>query len=504
MDGNKERMNVLFMMMDGFRPEMGAYMHLRKEVPWLNPKVKTPNLDKLASEGMLFERAFVQFGRCTASRSSMFVGRRPDSTHVMDGNAWIRDVAGENIITLPQYFKEHGYRTYGFGKAFCRTFPGENESDKWKSWDEYWKIPHESRSYSWKSYSKENREKEPLWDDQLLDHVIDVIDEHTSNVTDPFFIFAGFKKPHLPLIVPEEYFEEYPVNETERAVNEYPPKNVPEHAYPYEISGEIFSYGDMVEFEDTWNENQKLPDEPAMNLKRAYYAGITYIDHQIGEIMKKLESSGLKKHTIIVFAADHGIHLGENGIWGKFTNFEVSTRIPLILKIPGLTKPHSKSRNFVELVDIFPTLIEAAQLPPAPMCPRDSNGWAFCTEGVSLLPLLTCQHNIPWKNRVFWQGRWEYDNAKYTAYTVRTDDYRYTEYIEHTHGAPKQWPSQVFASELYHSAVDPGENFNVCQNESYADIISELSEKLHQGWASALPLDGQSKSSSRLVNLPTI
>ncbi|ELU15332.1 hypothetical protein CAPTEDRAFT_203120 [Capitella teleta] len=162
------------------------------------------------------------------------------------------------------------------------------------------------------------------------------------------------------------------------------------------------------------------------------------------EIMKKLESSGFKKHTIIVFAADHGIHLGENEFWEKFTNFEVSARISLIFKIPGLTKPHSKSRNFVELVDIFPTLIEAAQLPPAPMCPRDSNGWAFCTEGVGLLPLLTCQQNIPWKNRVFWQGRWECDNAKYIAYTVRTDDYRYTENIERTHGAPKHWPSQVF------------------------------------------------------------
>ncbi|ELT96672.1 hypothetical protein CAPTEDRAFT_144178 [Capitella teleta] len=479
-------MNVLFMMMDGFRTEIGAYMHLIKEQPWLNVKVKTPNLDKLAKEGMLFERAFANFGRCSASRTSMFVGRRPDSTHVYDGVPWLRDILGETIITLPQYFKQNGYRTYGLGKSYCPGYGSDN--DETKSWDVMWKIGAEDdEESSWKAYSQEEREDEPLLDDVLLDKVQDVID-HSKNREEPFFLFSGFKRPHLPMIVPEKYLDLYPVAEIRRAPNEYRPNNTLDINPGYHDNDEFFYADDMNKSRHNYNsDNMAIEEDMAIGLRRAYYACVSYIDDLIGGVMKKLDASGLRKNTIVLFAADHGVHLGENGLWGKDTSFEVSTRIPLIMTIPGVTKPNTRARNFVELVDVFPTLVEAAQLPPIPLCPEVSTGWEFCTEGVSFLSILNGTEPKHWKNRVFWQGRWEHEDERFRALTVRTDDYRYTEYVLHTDGKVIHWPDSPKATELYYKPTDPGENNNLWNNASYASVIQELSQKLHKGWRSGLP-----------------
>ncbi|ELU13352.1 hypothetical protein CAPTEDRAFT_1416 [Capitella teleta] len=479
-------MNVLFMMMDGFRTEIGAYMHLIQEQPWLNIKVKTPNLDKLAKEGMLFERAFANFGRCSASRSSMFVGRRPDSVKIYDEISWIRDILGENLITLPQYFKENGYRSYGFGKTYCPVTGGDR--DKLKSWDVLWTIGKERRRVSWGVYTKHQSQDSPLKDDILLDKVMNTIEDHRRNITNPFFLFAGFKKPHLPFIAPEEYFDLYPTEEMKTSPNEYRPKNTPDTNPGQHHNEEFFWYKDMWKTRDSYGpDNIAIEPEVAIALRRAYYACVSYIDHLIGKIMNKLEESGLKNNTIILFAADHGVHLGENGMWGKDTSFEVSTRVPMLLKIPGVTKPNSRTRHFVEIVDIFPTLVDAAQLPPVPLCPEDSRGLGLCTEGVSFLPLLIDGEPKHWKTRVFWQGRWIHDHQRYRAHTVRTDEYRYTEYVPHTDGAVREWPEVPKATELYHKATDPGENNNLWNNVSYADVIKDLSRKLHAGWRSALP-----------------
>ncbi|ELT96484.1 hypothetical protein CAPTEDRAFT_216014 [Capitella teleta] len=485
MDGKPKKMNVLFMMMDGFRTEIGAYMHLIQEQPWLNLKVKTPNLDKLAKEGMLFERAFANFGRCSASRSSMFVGRRPDSVNIYDGIPWIRDVLGENVITLPQYFRGNGYRSYGFGKTYCPT--RGSDRDKLKSWDVLWTIGPEKHLTSWRAYTKEEREEEPLKDDILLEKVGEIIGNHSQNNSTPFFLFAGFKKPHLPLIVPEEYFDLYPIKEMKRAPNEHRPNNTLDMNPGYHHNEEFFMYEDMKKAKDFYGKDSMAVEEnAAVAVRRAYYACVSYIDHLIGEIMKKLEDSRLKNNTIVLFAADHGVHLGENGMWGKDTSFEVSTRVPMLLKIPGVTKPNSRTRHFVEIVDIFPTLVDAAQLPPVPLCPEESRGWGLCTEGVSFLPLLTGKEPKHWKNRVFWQGRWFHDQTRYRAHTVRTDEYRYTEYVPHTNGAVREWPKIPKATELYHKATDPGENNNLWNNASYADVIKDLSQKLHAGWRKQL------------------
>jgi iduronate 2-sulfatase len=298
----------------------------------------------------------------------------------------------------------------------------------------------------------------------------------------PHLLFVGFKRPHFPLRVPEKFFNLYPEQNISAAENEYVPRHF---ALPSWVrSPEILNYGDMKSFQASWRINSSLPKEVAKRVRRAYYASVSYIDDILGQMLDHLDSLGTRNNTVIVFTADHGVHLGENGIWGKFSNFEVNTRVPLLISVPGYEAGASDS--LVELVDLFPTLVEAVGLPNVPICPEHPDGIALCTEGVSLMPLIKNPTHAPWKDRVFWQTRWNNGTRAYLGHSIRNKDFRYSEWLEATHGPPRDW-CDILARELFDKKLDPGENNNVVDEPRYDSVIKGLSQQLHEGWRAAVP-----------------
>ncbi|ELU18182.1 hypothetical protein CAPTEDRAFT_143432 [Capitella teleta] len=478
---HRGKLNVVVFMIDGFRAELGSYMDTRTEQPWLFDGIQTPNLDHLANCSVRFNRAFAQFGICAVSRSSIMIGRRPDSLHMSNMDTWFRETAGENIITLPQYFRQHGYTTIGRGKVFCPARIAFG-NDMGKSWDDLWTIPKEILNSSWTVTEKDG--KEPLWDQRLLEQVKISLTTHSdvfNKTQKPFFMFVGFKRPHFPLKVPKKYFDMYPLDNVTIASNSYVPHN---RAGPsWHVSPELMYFQDMKQYAENWRVNSTLPPDVAKQVRRAYYASISYIDDIAGKMLAHLDGLGLRENTVVMLTADHGVHLGENGLWGKMSNFEASTRVLLLIHIPGMTNPGVTNR-MVEMVDIFPTVIEAAGLPKVSACPERPDGIALCTEGVSLLPLVKNPNHEPWKNRVFWQARSQSYKGILTGYSMRNNEFRYSEWIESTHGQPREWP-KPHASELYDKIRDPGENYNLANDTSYNDVIATLSAQVHDGWRAA-------------------
>ena len=221
-------------------------------------------------------------------------------------------------------------------------------------------------------------------------------------------------------------------------------------------------------------------------MRRAYYASISFADQQFGRIIDELEELGLAENTVIAFLGDHGLHMGEHAEWDKYTNYEVAHRAPLMLHIPGITHGEVSSK-LVEFVDIYPTIVEAAGLGKMEKCPEYSRNISVCTEGSSLMNLLEDPED--WKSAVFWQqprGYWTPHDKKFQGYTVRTDDWRYSEYVnllneEEEEQAPA-WADIVEFGELYDLTSDPQENNNLYRNKDFQETKIAMRKILHHGW----------------------
>lgn len=475
------KLNVLFIAVDDLKPELGCYGV---------PLIKSPNIDALAAEGLLFERAYCQQAVCSPSRTSLLLGRRPDTTKVYDLQTHFRKTLPD-VVTLPQHFKNHGYITRGLSKIYHGGLDDRAS----------WSVPHWSpvgpsygkpqtlaalaeetrRLRAEKGPATEVLERDPktgtvlrvtapkwrargpAWedpdvpDDALPDgkttaEAIHLLREIKDR---PFFLAVGYLKPHLPFVAPKRYFDLYRREDIPLAPNPFPPKNCP----PIALTnwGELRAYKDIPE-------KGPLSDETARDLVRAYYACISYIDAQIGRLLKTLEELGLKDDTVVILWGDHGWHLGDHGLWCKHTNFESATRVPMILRVPGQKHPGHKTEALVEFVDIYPTLCELCGLP----LPEG-------LEGTSMVPLLD-DPNRPWKTAAFSQ----YPRGKVMGYSLRTDRYRYTEWH------PQQ-PGQPVDVELYDHEVDPREDVNLAEEPDMAAVRRELSERLKAGWRAALP-----------------
>lgn len=473
--------NVLFIAVDDLRPQTGCYGH---------PIMKTPNIDALARSGTLFNRAYCQQAVCSPSRTSLLTGLRPDTTRIYDLQTHFRKTI-PNVITLPQYFKLHGYHTQAFSKIY---HGGLDDPESWSV--PHW-APHASayakpetlealriekerlRSQGVEVGGQEVLEKDPKtglalrirqgrrvqgpsWEDpDVPDNALadgmtaDKAIETLRQVKDKrFFLAVGFLKPHLPSVAPKKYFEMYDRSQIKLPDNPYPPIGVPELAMTN--WGELRSYSDIPK-------TGPLSREQARTLIHAYYAATSYVDAQIGRVLDELDRLGLREKTVVVLWGDHGWHLGEHGLWCKHTNFEEATRSLLIMRIPGQKNPGSKTDALVEFVDIYPTLCEACGLPvPAGL------------EGTSFMPVIE-KPDRPWKKAAFSQ----YPRGKVMGYSIRTERYRYTEWIE-----PGKPPVGV---ELYDHEKYPGENVNLAGRSDYAHVVRELSEMLHKGWRYARP-----------------
>ena len=481
------RPNFLFLVADDMRPELSSYYGPDFPSP-VHPMMYTPNLDRLAARSLLLKRAYVQQAVCSPSRTSLLTGRRPDTTHVYDLVHYFRKVGG-NFTTVPQYFKQHGYHSVGMGKIF---HPGSASGDDDPiSWSEpYFHAPDEKywreKKHSWMAIPARLRYKHPLPDDQIADHAVHTLGRAAKRLaTDgqPFFVAVGFHKPHLPFIFPEEFLTRYPREEIHVPDNQFAPVGMPPVAWS--SYGELRSYHDVARLNVTGDINSTIPAGKVRELRRAYYSALSYTDSLIGRVLGELEHLGLANNTVVSFWGDHGWQLGEHGEWAKHTNFELATHAPMMVSIPGVTDSGVVTEALTEFVDLFPTLVDAAGLPPLPLCPENSSAVVLCREGSSLMPLI---HNPtrPWKSRVF--SQYPRDDHRVMGYTMRTDRFRYTEWAEF-HGEPAYRPDwgNLTGVELYDHQNDPEENVNQAHNSAYHGYRTVLSHALHAGWRAALP-----------------
>lgn len=464
--------NVLFIVVDDLRPELGCY----------GKPVQSPHIDRLAREGTLFERAYVQCALCMPSRVSVLTGRRPDTTGVVDFRVRFRSVLGD-VVTLPQHFKNNGYHAAAFGKVFHRDDPVSWSEPLWRSarppyhtefgkqvmaWT---KEDHRRLTYVWDLGDGITKTKTPgglPWESpDVPDHALR--DGHIAEAAiakleqlkdEPFFLAVGFHKPHLPFIAPKRYFDLYDRNQIIPAPNPLPPANVPKFA--------TYNWNDLRHY-------YGIPDvgpvsaEQARELKHAYYACVSFTDTQVGRLLKRLDALGLRDETIVVLWGDHGWQLGEHGMWDKHSNFETSTHAPLIVRVPG-QKP-GRTRALVEFVDIYPTLCELCDLP------QDDG-----LEGRSFVPLIE-DPDRRWKSAAFSQYQRVIPGygriARGMGYSMRTDRYRFTQWLV---------PGTEFrAYELYDHHVDPSEDNNLAATARYAPLMNELKVRLSSGWEAAGP-----------------
>ena len=463
------KLNVLFIVVDDLRPELGCYN---------TPVVKSPNLDRLAKRGLVFNYAYCQQAFCCPSRSSVLTGRRPDTTRVYDLVTEFR-TALPDVVTLPQYFKQHGYHSQGLSKIY------HNRMDDAVSWS----VPHwdpdgpvygpkgrqalRARIAAAKAAGQPTRWDEgvkgPFYDDsdvadnalqdgQTAEKAIAVLREIKAK---PFFFAVGFHKPHLPFVAPKKYWDLYSEAELKLAANPFAPTNSPAFALN-DWTAELRHYIGIPSA-------GPLTEEQALKMLHGYYAGISYSDAQVGKVLAELARLGLRTNTVVVLWGDHGWHLGDHGLWGKQTNFEKATRAPLIVSVPGQKSAGQKTEALVELVDLYPTLIELCGLP-------QPEG----LEGVSFRPLLQ-RPDQPWKRAAFSQQPREIPGyGPGMGYTLRAGRYRFTEWTVPGQG--------VVSRELYDYQAAPDETENLAAKPELAGKVKELTELLHGGWRAALPL----------------
>ncbi len=461
------RWNVLFIAVDDLRPDLGCYGAA---------DIRTPNIDRLAARGLLFDRAYCQVAVCNPSRCSVLGGVRADTARVLNNQTFLRPMMPD-VVTLPQHFKNSGYYSVSLGKVFHHSErePGDDP----ESWSEpawYHGEPHrtwmteESAEFirGLKALPEKRRprllrgppfeaadEPDDVYPDgQTAAKAIETLGRLKDRA---FFLAVGFVKPHLPFNCPRRYWDLYPPETIRLPENHQPPEGVPGPALHnwYELR----TYGTVPPEGD-------IPRDMALNLIRGYRACITFVDAQVGRVLDELGRLGLEGRTVVVLWGDHGYHLGENGIWTKMTNFERGTRVPLILSAPGQANAGRRSGALVELVDIYPTLAGLCGLPPPGHL-----------EGLSLEPLLE-DPDRPWKAAVFSQYL-RPGKDPIMGRSVRTDRWRYTEWTNAR--------EEKVGVELYDERDDPEENVNVVGEAANGAIALEMAVRLRNGWRGALP-----------------
>lgn len=446
--------NVLFIAIDDLRPALRCFG---------DSVAITPNIDRLASRGTLFHRAYCQLAVCAPSRLSLITGRRPDTIKVWDLGTHFRK-AMPDVVTLPQAFKEAGYSTRSIGKILHGSGAPSQDPPSWTV-DPVLDANHEPKlryalpkNLKGSGLKRNASEAAPVPDDYYIDGVICkealAALERYAETGESFFLAVGFKKPHLPFCAPQRYWGLYERGAIPSPVPKKHPKGAPELA--------IRSWGELEGYRDI-AKNGSLTTEQVKELRHGYYACVSYVDALIGRVIDALDKSGLSKDTIVCLWGDHGFHLGEQGLWTKANNYEWSTRVPLLIVDPG-QKPGT-TEALVELVDVYPTLLELGGLP----VPKG-------LEGRSLAPLLK-DPELAWAKSAMSQyprakkGNRHRGHGEFMGYTIRTTDHRYVEW--------RNWDTgEAVAVELYDHRKDPDESVNVAQASGYDSILQQHKQLL--------------------------
>ncbi|MCP3692572.1 MAG: sulfatase [Planctomycetaceae bacterium] len=461
------RPNVLFIAIDDLRPALGCYG---------DPVAITPSMDRLASRGVVFQRAYCQQAVCCPSRLSLLTGRRPDTIRVWDLRTHFRDTM-PNLVTLPQHFKNHGYHTHGIGKIFHGSGKPSQDPPSWSGIPSFDKVRDPRLRYATeknlqgKGLKRAASESADVADNYYVDgQVCDaalLALEKFQSTKQPFFLAVGFRKPHLPFCAPKKYWDLYQREKIPLPASTSHPRQAPELA--------TRSWQELEGYTDIPGNGQVSPEQ-TRHLRHGYYACVSYIDTLVGRLLAQLDKLSLTKNTVVVLWGDHGFHLGEQGLWTKANNYELSTRVPLIISFPGQEKRGVKTNALVEFVDVYPTLADLCSLP--------SPGGV---EGISLRPILESPRR-EWKQAVFSQyprarqGHRHQGHGEIMGYAVRTQRYRYVEW--------RTWTSKkVIARELYDHDTDPAEMKNLATETNQAETLTRLQNILSGGWQQALPAE---------------
>ncbi|MBN8418856.1 MAG: sulfatase-like hydrolase/transferase [Verrucomicrobia bacterium] len=433
--------NVLLICVDDLKPLLGCYGDFL---------VKSPNIDRLADRGVLFEKAYCNQAVCSPSRNALLTGLRSQTLGIYDLATNFRK-AVPDAVTLPQHFMNNGYRAEGLGKIFHVGHGNVNDVASWS-------VPHftpKTISYALKENNppESTREqalfenKKEAWklprgapaesadvpdnrygDGLIAEEAIKRLAAAKLKPEEPFFLAVGFLKPHLPFVAPKKYWDLYDPALFKLPALQTAPAGAPEFAPT--TWGELRQYRDIPE-------QGPLAQEQAIHLIHGYYAATSYMDAQLGKVLDALDASGLAGNTIIVFWGDHGWHLGDHGMWCKHTNYEQAARIPVIVAAPGI-KP-ARTQALIESCDIYPTLAELAQLPTPPQ----GDGRSFA-EVLTNPTAFVRDHAIHVYPRGGLIGR-----------AVRTQRHRLVEWKQ-----PGAAPDTAIL-ELYDYETDPGETKNL-------------------------------------------
>ena len=512
-----DKPNILFIAVDDLRPELGCYG---------SPIAVTPHLDKLAGEGLLFSRAYCQQAICRPSRASLMTGARPETTGLFHNYVSLRELQPD-VQTLPQHLIANGYETAYCGKIFHNgdTDEGTSWSRKPVKWIKGIKKPagpyalpenNKMKADNMKAmrakYGEAARrglaagpayEKADVADTAYLDgyntQLAIATMKEMAAADKPFFLGMGYKLPHLNWCAPSKYWNLYDRAEIPMATETSAPQNGA--AMGLHASFELRTRAGIPK-------NGPLGLELSRTLKHAYLASTSYVDAQIGLMVQALEEARIRDNTIIVVWGDHGWHLGDMGVWGKATNYEIATRVPLMIWTPNNQVRGAKTDALVELVDIYPTLCELAEVP----LPKH-------LEGHSFVPLLN-KPDQAWKKAAFSQypnpalrewaanplsagmretwfgplikeveGRiieqqgdaWDRElfEEHLMGYTMRTNRYRLVVWRDH-----RDLTAAPIYTEVFDHQTDPQETKNIAQDRP--KLVMELMKLFNQGWRAAL------------------
>lgn len=439
-----EKPNVLFISVDDMNNSLACYGH---------SEMITPNIDRIAKMGVKFDRAYCQFPLCSPSRVSLMTGLRPDQTHVYDLKLNFRDVLPD-AVTLPQMFMRNGYYAARVGKIYHYGNPGQIGTpglDDPASWNEALNPRGREKDEekllanhtpgrglgSALCFQRSEGTDEELTDGIVATETIRLLKEHKDR---PFFIAAGFYRPHCPYVAPKKYFDLYPLDKV----------TIPPGPY-HEIRSAPASAMESVKPWPWFG----ATEEQVREAKQAYLATISFVDAQIGRVLDALEKEGLTDDTIIVFWSDHGYHFGEHGLIMKMSLWEESARVPMLIAAPWAKGNGMACARTVELLDIYPTLAELAGLtPPAGL------------GGASVAKLLE-DPKAKWDKPAFtqlWRG-------KFSGHSIRTERWRYTE-----------WDGGEQGTQLYDHERDPHELKNLAGEAGYQDIEAQLRAMVRKNW----------------------
>ncbi|ARV16851.1 hypothetical protein BTO07_06705 [Polaribacter sp. SA4-12] len=436
--------NILFIAVDDLKPILGAYG---------NTVVKTPNIDKLAANGFVLENNHCQQAVCGPSRASIMTGKRPDYTKIWDLKTHIRSI-NPDIVTMPQYFKQNGYQTAPVGKIFdFRSVDRQQDSISWTH--RYANLKRKNKEYV-NETTHISYEVLHIPDSATVDGMVATRSNHLlrkfSKEKKSFFLATGFHKPHLPFVVPEKYWDMYPIETITLPEFQKTPEGAPYYATQpsWELRG---GYADF-----TKDYSVPISEAKQKKLIQGYYASVSFIDTQIGLVIDELDRLGLRENTVIVLWGDHGWHLGDHNMYCKHTNYEQSTRSPLIFSA-GKDKI-GKSNSPTEFVDVYPTLLELAGV----KSPEN-------LDGISLVPLLEGKVE---KVKDFAVSQFPREDDK-MGYTFRNKTHRYTIWMKDNFRSNQPFDaSLVDAEELYDYEKDPKETKNLVKEEAYKTVKEDL------------------------------